>query len=410
MSCPFEPDFEIAPNVTFSAFEKTREECPKTYLRSASGGSMMPWLLVLFLLLFHLPSCIIRAVRWESAQYLALGLAVLAIAFTVQAYQSTALKPSEVLVWMPLTLVLDAGAMLQMVVLIIEKHDGGVRELWAAVQHMLSSAKHAVLVGLFSSKRAERTPNETQETTDPLLVTSDPNHQETRSATQNISDVEAQASLPPFAEKQQTPAPGTLRYAIVAFFAFIFLLTLVVLQLYGLHAAVVGRRQKDFSVFWCSPSFRDFAVAITTGNCERYIVVDSINGIGCISLPASQQSDWLLGTIIALVTALICQLLDTVLLKCTDSETRYRGVKVQRPWLTMFGGMVMLIILITTGVFNASRLPTGVTEKVWIYRKEPSKAVGRVCHGIITAPGLRGMLIGYLDGLFESWGTVYYGK
>lgn len=50
-------------------------------------------------------------------------LAALGIAVTTQAYISTQLKADEVLVWMPLTLVLDVGAMLQMVVLIIEKHD-----------------------------------------------------------------------------------------------------------------------------------------------------------------------------------------------------------------------------------------------------------------------------------------------
>lgn len=50
-------------------------------------------------------------------------LAALGIAVTTQAYVSTQLKADEVLVWMPLTLVLDVGAMLQMVVLIIEKHD-----------------------------------------------------------------------------------------------------------------------------------------------------------------------------------------------------------------------------------------------------------------------------------------------
>jgi hypothetical protein len=34
------------------------------------GGSMMPWLLSLLLLFLHLPSVVIRAVQWESAQYL----------------------------------------------------------------------------------------------------------------------------------------------------------------------------------------------------------------------------------------------------------------------------------------------------------------------------------------------------
>lgn len=82
----------------------------------------MPWLYALFILLFHLPACIIRAVRWESAQYLALGLAIFGVALTIQAYVSTRFEPSEVLVWMPPALTLDVGAMLQMIVLIIEKH------------------------------------------------------------------------------------------------------------------------------------------------------------------------------------------------------------------------------------------------------------------------------------------------
>lgn len=111
MSCNWPDDFEISPNVTYGSFEPIGEVCPATYIRPDPGGSMMPWLPTLILLFFHLPACIIRAVRWESAQYLALGLALLGVALTIQAYVSTGLKPEEVLVWMPLPLVLDAGAM-----------------------------------------------------------------------------------------------------------------------------------------------------------------------------------------------------------------------------------------------------------------------------------------------------------
>jgi hypothetical protein len=53
----------------------------------------------------------------------AMGLAILGIALTVQAFVSTNREAEEVLVWMPLTLILDVGAMLQMVILIIETHD-----------------------------------------------------------------------------------------------------------------------------------------------------------------------------------------------------------------------------------------------------------------------------------------------
>jgi hypothetical protein len=206
------------------------------------------------------------------------------------------------------------------------------------------------------------------------------------------------------------PYPNALHYALVALVSFILLLILLILQIYGLHGAFAGRRVEDLRVNWCSPAFRDFAVAVTTGNCQKYDVIDSSsNGIGCISLPGDQQREWLMGTIIALMTALICQVLDTILMLCTNSETRWRAVKVQRPWLTMFGGVIMLVVLIVFGVFNANDLPKGITETVWIYRKEPSRELGRVCRGKLNPPGLRGVMIGYMDGLFESWGRVYHG-
>ena len=206
------------------------------------------------------------------------------------------------------------------------------------------------------------------------------------------------------------PYPDALHYACVALISFLFLLMLVILQSYGLYAAIMGRRVKDVRVNWCSPAFRDFAIAVTTGNCQKYEIIDSSsNGIGCISLPGDQQRDWLLGTIIALIAALICQVLDALFLLYSNSAWRPRGIRAQRPWLTMFGGCIMLIVLIVFGVINANNLPKGVTEAVWIYRKEPSREMGRVCRGKLNPPGLRGVMIGYMDGLFESWGGVYHG-
>lgn len=222
----------------------------------------------------------------------------------------------------------------------------------------------------------------------------------------NEEDIEANIRHPP-----PPLHPDAVRYAAVALISFVFLLVLVGLQLWGLSKAVQARRQGSLRVNWCSPGFRDFAIAVTTGNCDKYEVKDSSsNGIGCISLPGDQQEDWLLGTIISLSTALICQILDTVLMLCSNSDTRWRGVKLRRPWLTMFGGVIMLVVLIIFGVFNANHLPPGVTEMVWIYRKEASRAMGRVCKGKLNPPGLRGVIIGYMDGLFESWGNVWTKK
>ncbi|KAJ4162241.1 hypothetical protein NW765_010336 [Fusarium oxysporum] len=324
MNCNFKPNSTVIPGVKFGQFVDGIN-CPPTHLRPDPGGTLVPWLYALFLLFFHLPACIIRALRWESAQYLALGLALFSVALCIQSYLSTGLDAGEVLVWMPLTLMLDIGAMMQIVVLIIEEHT--LRRLGGAIAAFLR----------------------------PIWVA---------------------------------------------------------IAIYGLVAAVRATGEADIAnltVKWCSPSFRDFAIAVTTGNCEKYNVTSSSsNGIGCISLPARQQRDWLTGTIVGLGAALVLQAVDMVLMRCAR-DRRCRGVEMQRPWFTMFGGTLMLVILVAFGVFNAARLPAGVTDAVWIYHKEPRATVGRVCQAKLQAPGLRGMIIGWTDAVFSGWGDVYYG-
>ncbi|KAF2034632.1 hypothetical protein EK21DRAFT_55852 [Setomelanomma holmii] len=381
MSCNFTASFELARNVTFAMFESISDSCPRTYLRPDPGGAKLPWLFALLLLFFHLPTCVLRAVKWESAQYLALGLAILGVALTVQAFVSTAAAAAEVLVWMPLTLVLDVGAMLQMVILIIEKHD----------KRIIRRGRNED-EGMFAGggNRSDRVAD-------------------------SMTDFEMQVPRYVAADPRRAPVdfghyPGALQYAFVALTSAILFLLLLVLQIYGLYAAVSGQHVKDLRVNWCSPAFRDFAVAVTTGNCEKYeIIPSSSNGIGCISLPGHQQRDWLVGTITVLSIALGCEVLDTILMLCTNSGSKFRGVKAQRPWLTMYGGVIVLVILVAFGVFNANHLPKEVTEAVWIYRKEESRALGRVCRGQLSPGGLRGMIIGYMDGLFESWKSAYQG-
>ncbi|KAL4723509.1 hypothetical protein ACLX1H_009144 [Fusarium chlamydosporum] len=211
---------------------------------------------------------------------------------------------------------------------------------------------------------------------------------------------------------ETAPDGGLLSYSLICLAALTLALALVILQIYGLAAAakaISKAETADLTVKWCSPSFRDFAIAVTTGNCEKYkITSSSSNGIGCISLPARQQQDWLTGTIVGLGTALVLEVLDMILMSCARGR-RCRGVEMQRPWFTMFGGTLMLVILIAFGVFNAARLPAGVTDIVWIYHKEPRATVGRVCQVKLKAPGLRGMIIGWTDAVFSDWGGVYYG-
>ena len=83
--------------------------------------------------------------RWESAQYLSLGLALFSIAMSIQSYVSTRMVPEEILAWMPLNLMLDVGAMLQMAVLIIERHNSGVRTLCRAMRNFTSEVWQTVV-------------------------------------------------------------------------------------------------------------------------------------------------------------------------------------------------------------------------------------------------------------------------
>lgn len=153
MNCNFKPNSTVIPGVKFGQFVDGIN-CPPTYLRPDPGGTLVPWLYALFLLFFHLPACIIRALRWESAQYLALGLALFSVALCIQSYLSTGLDAGEVLVWMPLTLMLDIGAMMQIVVLIIEEHT--LRRLGGAIAAFLRPIWVAIAVCGHSESGPER--------------------------------------------------------------------------------------------------------------------------------------------------------------------------------------------------------------------------------------------------------------
>lgn len=99
-----------------------------TYFRPDIGGALMPFLYTIIILVVHVPTVCIRATRWEKAQILNLWLAAFNIALTLQGYGSTKLQPEGVLVWMPLMLPIDAGALLMMIVLIVEEYK--FRPLW----------------------------------------------------------------------------------------------------------------------------------------------------------------------------------------------------------------------------------------------------------------------------------------
>ena len=103
-----------------------------SYIRPDEAGSFLPWPYTLAWFLVHFPVTLIRVHRWERVQALSIILAIIAIWFQVQAYTSS-IEPDAVLVWMPIFVVLDIGAMMQLAFLIIEESG-----FWPLVQALPS--------------------------------------------------------------------------------------------------------------------------------------------------------------------------------------------------------------------------------------------------------------------------------
>ncbi|KAF8243920.1 hypothetical protein K440DRAFT_663820 [Wilcoxina mikolae CBS 423.85] len=98
-----------------------RCEAAASYIRSDIGDSLMPWHLVAILFLVHLPLVIVRVACWEKRQIMSLVVAFFDAMVTIQAYVSTQLDPTKVMVWTPILLVIDVGAILQVVILVVRE-------------------------------------------------------------------------------------------------------------------------------------------------------------------------------------------------------------------------------------------------------------------------------------------------
>jgi hypothetical protein len=201
------------------------------------------------------------------------------------------------------------------------------------------------------------------------------------------------------------------RKAFVALSALLLLVALVILQIIGLHNAVVGRYEQDLRTNWCSPLFQAFAIAVGDGNCNIHSLTPSMsNGIGCILLPAIYQKAWLTATVVLLSVSLVFEVFDMLILALVRSQHRWRGAKMRRPWFSMFTGILILFVILLFGVLTASTLPSGITEKVIIFRVEPSLGGMTVCRGTLTPAGIRGSILGWSDGFWKSWNETYYGQ
>ena len=124
MSCVIPPNTTVSGDLQYWRWNYSLHNiisCGPAYIRPDNGGSLQPWILVIFQIIIHLPAAIVRMARWDHIQILSLALASVMIYIYIQAYVSTGLTPDTILTWTPLTLILDAGSLLQILVLIVEE-------------------------------------------------------------------------------------------------------------------------------------------------------------------------------------------------------------------------------------------------------------------------------------------------
>jgi len=335
-----------------------------SYLRPNAGNALMPWVCSAILLTLHLPLVVVRVLRWESGQTWSIVMTAFNIGLIIFAYRSTKMDGGQIMVWLPLSLVIDAGAMLQVLILVGEEHGARIRT-WLRFYMSCTKTRTVSSAGI---------------------------HSESLTATVDT------AALDP-SWRQRHPGGLTAVLVIVG----VLFISILTLQIVGLVYAVQGLHQSTtFEMSWCSPAFVLGGTAFDL-LCGNYTVMPADNGTGCITLPGS-QSQWLLATVLVIILQLAVEVVDALVLAFVNSKTKWRQIKMKRPWCTMFLGISVWATFVGIGVIQTMSFPL------------PAHAIAltgpdyiSTCRTNLYAAGLRGTIIGWCDGLFQSLGWLYFG-
>ena len=359
----------------------------RSYIRPDIGGALQPWDLTAFMLLLHLPLFIVRVVRFDKAQLLSILLASLSVALSIQAFISTSFNAAKILVWMPITSVIDAGNMLHITILIDEEN----RERKEAKRRISSHTSEGVPL----------IPTESQSPSQgnlfsPQII----HHQQSRESMHTMA-----SGLDQEANKHKR-----LHRAVLIISSFLFA-GIIALQVTGLVFAIKNRLSSPFSVEYCSPAFVGYALQ-TNINCTVYSVTAEPNkGISCVALAGMKQHRWLNITIAVLFFALICEAIDFFILRIVMLKKSMHEYVWKRPMLTFAYGLCILVVLLAQGVNDTRTLPDEMSQQVLIannIKAADGSPLDFICKATLTGPGLRGTALEWMDGLFNSWGCNYY--
>lgn len=352
----------------------------------------------------------IRVVRFDHVQWFCIGSALLGVYLTIQGYVSTDFAASKILLWSPILLVIDAGAMLQVFFLVVE----GVSVKVGERTILMEPGDAPEGVTLPQSEPLATSVPRRFESIRRRLVLSGRKYSEAAVASEHGSTD----------EKDNIPSPWPAWLA--AGMSAILFGMIVVLQFLGLHAVFSkGGLRDEPQTTWCSPMFQPFGVAVLDGDCNVYAIAKrSAQGIGCIELAGQWQREWFWISAIGTIVCLIAELVDMILLALVNGKSKIGGaVKLKRPWATMILGLAALCLTLFFGVEYSNTLPPGITQHVTVVAEVRSLMA---FNGNLVTTGLRGAIIGWVsslpvfdvirlilvqsDGLFQSWGKAYLGS
>lgn len=344
-----------------------------SYIRPAIGIAIMPVLFTIPLFLVQCFSLFTRLVfDWRDSQLLSHIIAFGSIFLAIVAYYSTSLTAAQIYVWTPVSLIVDVGTIMHLIV--ITREDPEVHywlPRWAERIHWRYQNEYSL-----GNIPVHRGPIQ-----QPLL---------------NGADADP-------------PKSGKKRTTFIFILSHIWILAVVLLQIMGLVFSLrrlIAETPSEQS--WCSPAFQ-IGNEVFNSDCTMFNITQNLDlGVGCVeapSGPAGNQKSWLAWTAVALAFQLMFEIGDGYILlvptpflgrKTTKLRQTYR-----RPVITMVSGLFVMFAMIVFGWLQMTGKPTDLTgDSLGIRSLAGSNFTD--CRLDTFPGGLRGTLLAWCDGIFHG--------
>jgi hypothetical protein len=343
-----------------------------SYIRPDKGVAIMPVLFTIPLFLVQCFSLFTRLVfDWRDSQLLSHIIAFGGIVLSIVAYHSTHLSASEIFIWTPVSLIVDVGTIMHLIVITREDPE---------VHYWLPRWAERIRWRYQNDYALDNIPVQRGQVQQPLL---------------NGNNAE--------------PArKGKKRTTFIFILSHVWILTFIVLQIIALVFAIRGLiAATSTTQSWCSPAFQ-LGNEVFNAECVMFNITQDVDsGIGCVQTPSGPTGDqtaWLAWTAVALALQLILEIGDGYVLLVPRPLLGRKAAKIRqtytRPVLTMVSGLFVMFAMIVFGWLQMTGRPTPLGEDFLGIRSGTGSNFTD-CRFNTLPGGLRGTLLAWCDGIFD---------